>query len=147
MYTIEKKHYGFRITMGGLYAPGEIAKYVEEKDAALHEFEGSYSLMVDLRSAIPPVAEDAELLQQSQVRSKDRLIRQAIVVHSPVVKLRANQLMVSSQIHDRTRFISAAESSNWEELAMNWILYGDEPDPDRQPEVGDRQPSRSGSPG
>lgn len=146
MYTIEKKHYGLRITMGGLYAPGEIAQYVEEKDAALREFEGTYSLMVDLRSAIPPVAEDAEILQQSQARSKGRLVRQAIVVHSPVVKLRANQLMVSSQISDRTRFINAAASPNWEEIAMNWILYGEEPDPDEQPDVVNNEASKSGRP-
>lgn len=128
MYTIERKYYGLRITMGNQYAPDEIERYVKEKEEALREFEGGYSLLVDLRTAIPPNQEEAEFLRKSQAKMDAGLIRQAWVIHSPVVRQRANQLVVTGPIKDRTRIIDSSASEDWEEIAMNWILYGTEPD-------------------
>ena len=123
--------------MGGLYAPGEVATYLKEKEAALREYGDSYSLLVDLREAIPPNPEDAQMLQQSHARMKDGLIRQAIVIYSPVVRVRASQLIEAGEIQDRTRIINSAESPNWEELAMDWILFGKEPGSDTRPDHSD----------
>ena len=127
MYTIAEKQYGLYITMGSIYAPGEIEQYIREKEKALHKYKNGYSLFVDLRTAIPPNAEDAERLRQSQAKSNNGMIRQALIIHSPVIKSRANQLIISGPIKDRTRIIDASVSPDWENLAMDWILYGTEP--------------------
>ncbi|KAA3636617.1 MAG: hypothetical protein DWP97_02480, partial [Calditrichaeota bacterium] len=128
MYTIEETMYGLHITMGSIYAPGEIQQYVQEKEEIIKKFKDGFSLLVDLRTAIPPKAEDAECLRQSQAKLKDGMIRQALIVKSPVVKRRANQLIISGPIKDKTRIIDASASDDWESLAMDWILKGIEPD-------------------
>lgn len=128
MYKIEEKPYGLHITMGSLYAPDEMKNYIKEKELALKKYVQGYSLFVDLRSAIPPNEEDAELLRDSQARSDEKLIRQVLITHSPVVRQRANQLIISGPIQERTRIINSAVTKNWHEMAMRWILEGVEPE-------------------
>ena len=114
--------------MGSLYAPDEMKNYIKEKELALKKYVQGYSLFVDLRSAIPPNEEDAELLRDSQARSDEKLIRQVLITHSPVVRQRANQLIISGPIQERTRIINSAVTKNWHEMAMRWILEGVEPE-------------------
>ncbi len=84
MYSIQRASYGLRITMGGLYAPGEIGQYLAERDAAISEIDGPYCLFVDLRSAIPPNHQDQRLLAENYSRLRQgALTRTAITVASP----------------------------------------------------------------
>ncbi len=134
MYTIERKHYGLHITMGGLYAPGEMETYVREKEKAIAAIDGPFSLLVDLRSAIPPDERDEKLLEECQARlTRWGLVRMAFVVSSPVIRIQARQLVINATVKDQTRLIDASKSPNWEELALNWILYGTEPEAQSSP--------------
>jgi hypothetical protein len=129
MYRIERTHYGLRVTMGNLYSTEEIKKYIAEKEALVAKIEGPFSLLADLRSAIPPDENDEALLAESQARMKlCDLRRMAIIVTSPVIKTQARQISYTAGIDDRTRIINASKSPNWEELAIQWIVCGTEPE-------------------
>ena len=129
MYKIEKTAYGLRVTMGGVYSANEIRTYIEEKEKLISEITGPFSMLVDLRSAIPPDRHDQKLLEESQIRMKrQNLLRMAIITRSPVVHMRGNQIAIDAGIDDRTRIINATAISEWETLALEWIVDGIEPE-------------------
>jgi hypothetical protein len=127
MYEIRRTDYGLHIVIGGVYAKGEIAAYIAEKEKIASDIQGPYSMLVDLRTAIPPSQDDAKLLQESQARQKDNnLRRMAIIVISPVLKECARQVSFLSGMADSTRIFNATTAPNWEQLALNWILQGED---------------------
>lgn len=128
MYKIVRTDYGLHITMSGQYAKEEIQRYVAEKEAILNTFTEPYSLLVDLRSAIPPEDADEGLLAQSQRRMKGgHLLRMAIIVMSPVLEAQAKQIVFTSGLEDRTRVINANRVRTWDTAALDWIIKGVEP--------------------
>lgn len=128
MYTIEKTDYGLHVVMGGVYAEQEIRQYIIEKEKILATIEGPYSLLIDLRTAMPPSPEDAKLLAGSQRRLREgNLQRTAIVVASPVLTVSAKQVGFLSGADDSTRIILVSRMPHWKEAALGWILEGIEP--------------------
>jgi hypothetical protein len=90
--------------------------------------DGPYSMLVDLRDAMPPDADDAALLKASQRRQKrGNLQRMAIVVASPVLKGSARQVSFDAGMDEYTRVIDATRTPNWEELALGWVVSATEP--------------------
>lgn len=132
MYKIVRTDYGLHITMGGQYASEEIQRYVSEKEAILQTFTEPYSLLVDLRTAIPPEDADENLLAQSQRKMKGgNLLRMAIVVMSPVLEAQAKQIVFNAGLGDRTRIINANRVRTWDTVAHEWIIKGVEPSNER----------------
>lgn len=128
MYTIKKTDYGLHVVMGGVYAEQEIRQYIIEKEKILATFEGPYSLLIDLRTAMPPSSEDSKLLQESHKRLLEgNLLRMAIVVASPVMTVNAKQVRFLSGIEKCTRIILSTKMPDWKEAALGWILEGIEP--------------------
>lgn len=128
MYSIVRTDYGLHITMGGQYAPEEIKTYLVEKEAFLDTIVGPYSVLVDLRSAIPAHDADEHLLAQSQRKmSQNNLVRMAIIVISPVLEVQGRQVILSAGVGDRTRIINANKTRSWETAALDWIVNGVEP--------------------
>ena len=139
MYTIQKKHYGLHVTMGGLYSQEEIKTYILEKEELMAQIDGPFSMLVDLRQAIPPDEQREKMLEASQARMKQhRLLRMALIVSSPVIAIQARQIMINAAIGDRSRIINAAKTQDWETKALDWILYAIEPDGDASAPSADR---------
>jgi len=129
MYKIEKTSYGLCVRIAGIYAEGELARYVAEKEAICAEFDKPYSMLVDLREAIPPSSEDHQRLQDSQRRQLEgNLERIAIVVISPILEFNARQVGFSAGTEDATRFINANRNPDWEKQALRWVIHGLEPE-------------------
>ncbi|MEE8404658.1 MAG: hypothetical protein V3S17_04640 [candidate division Zixibacteria bacterium] len=122
MYEIKKTPYGIHVTMGGLYEENEIEEYIAEKENLLSEIDGSYSMIIDLRTAIPPKHEDAQRLKESQEKMKDsKMHRMAIIVSSPVIMNQAKQISFLSELDSSTKYIDSSKTDNWEEVALQWI--------------------------
>lgn len=128
MYTIEKTDYGLYIVMGGVVDLDEVQQYIKEKEALLSEFDGPYSMIIDIRSSATPKDELIEIFRQSQERSRDNLLRMSIIVNSPVVQGIAKQVGFQSGIETLTRVINALKTNDWEEVALRWVKNGTEPD-------------------
>jgi len=127
LYTIKKTAYGLRVQMGGIYEKDEIKNYIKEKEVLISSIEGPYSMILDLRGAIPPEGKDATLLIECQERMKN-LERMAMIITSPVIKGSAKQVLYGSGKDSSTRIINASRTHNWEELAIDWVTSAIEPD-------------------
>lgn len=122
MYEINKTDYGLHVTMGGVYEENEIQEYVVEKEKLLSEIDGPYSIIIDLRTAIPPKFEDAQLLKESQEKMRDNnLHRMAIIVSSPVIMNQAKQIGFLAAVQSNTKYINASKTEDWEKEALLWI--------------------------
>ncbi len=140
MYSIKKTDYGIRVTMNGRYEADEISRYIAEKEALLTQHQGPFSLLVDLRGAIPPNDGDESLLSASQARMKQgNLLRMAVIVMSPVIEAQVKQMVLSAGIGDRTRVINANKMRDWETVAEDWIIKAVEPVDQRT--LGDSGPN------
>ncbi len=143
MYKIEKKEYGLYVVMGGLLTVLEVKRYVEEKEAILSKFDGPYSMMVDIRTVVAPHDEMFHFLKKSQEKMKsDNLQRMSIIVDSPVVYGIAKQLGFESGIHSCTRVINSLNIANWEEISLDWVIRGIEPDLNKATSVDRQSPAK-----
>mgnify|MGYP001251262726 CR=1 FL=1 len=122
MYKISKTKYGLHIEMGGIYGENEIEEYIFEKEKLMSELDGPFSLIIDLRTAIPPKFEDVELLKDSQSKMNDsKLHKMVIIVNSPIIMGQAKQVGFLAGIESKTKYINASIIENWEEEALNWV--------------------------
>src|SRR3970040_504702 len=122
MYKITKTKYGLHIGMGGQYGENEIEEYIIEKEKLMSEIKGTFSLMVDLRTAIPPKFEEVEMLKNSQRKMSDsKLHKMVIIVNSPVLMAQAKQIGFLAGLEAKTKYVNASKTKNWEEEALKWI--------------------------
>ena len=144
MYKITKTDYGLHIVMGGTQNKSEIKRYLVEKEKLIAAIEGPFSLLIDLRSAIPPEEDDANRLKESQARMvNNQLQRIAFIVSSPVLLRQARQIGFMSGISDSARFIDASKTPDWKKLSLDWVTKGIEPFPKTEL-VGSGKASHSG---
>ena len=129
MYEIKKTEYGLHVIMGGKYQRNEIRNYIKQKEKLISTIQGPYSMLVDLRTAMPPESSDARLLKECQDRMVGTEIqRMAFIVSSPVLLGSAKQVLVSSTLKDCTRIIDASRTPNWHKLALDWITAAIDPE-------------------
>lgn len=129
MYRIDKTEYGTRVTFGGRLTADEVRRFSVEIVRIREERKGPRSVVMDLRSLLPPEPDVIELLNGTFQGSKETgLKRAAVIVNSPVVKGQAVQIAFVAQLADDTRYIDASKNPDWEARSVDWALNGIEPD-------------------
>ncbi len=127
MYAIEKTEYGIYVTFSGILNLNEVEQYIREKEVFMNDHPGVYSALVDVRRLATPRDEVMDLLSKTLKKSKEKLLRMAIIVTSPVVHGIAKQFGFRSSINNVTRVINTNKNTDWEKVALNWINDGIEP--------------------
>lgn len=130
MYKIEKKSFGYKLTLSDFVTTSEIKSYTEELNKYLAIDNGTFGFMVDMRKMKPLAPESQQALTDSQKLVADRLTRSATIVEdNAIVKMQFRRLSKQSGVNDSKRFIDASADANWERLAEDWITLGKEPYP------------------
>lgn len=128
MYKIEKTDYGLHLVISGLLSVDEIEKFVDDIRDFTIKAEGPFSMLCDVRKIVTPPEEIMALFMKSQLIVKEKLLRMAMVVSSPVVFGLAKQLSFQSGLNDVTQFISSLKTDDWEKACFDWILEGIKPE-------------------
>lgn len=129
MYKIEKTPYGIHVVLGGNLDLAEVRKMFIERNRAIRAFKGRCSVLIDIRSLVPPTPDILEILQVGDSRPPcGTWGRRAMIGLSPVIKSRALQFLFQAGTDDCTRYIDASKIDNWEEIALAWIVDGIEPE-------------------
>lgn len=133
MYKITKTDYGLHIVLGGRYNKSDIVRYITEKEKIISTLDGTFSILVDARTAIPAEEDDMRMLMESQEKMiSGQLERMAVIVNSPVVMSQARQVGLMSGSSESTRFINASKTTDWEKLSLDWVAEGIEPFPETE---------------
>ena len=129
MHRIEQKPYGFKIAYEGFLKAEDIARFSEEMQRNVANINGDFAVLVDLRETrtFPPDAQ-AELMKIIGYCHERGMTRNVIVVNSAITKIQANRLAREGGVSD-IRFIDAAHTPDWEQVAEDWLIRGKEPQP------------------
>jgi hypothetical protein len=129
VYQIEKKPWGFKLTFGGFMNAGEMAKWKEESEKALATQSGKFGVMVDMRALKPLAADTQTIMVEGQEAYKNKgMERSAVILDSAVTTAQFKRLGKESGIYEWERYLSAASTPNWEQVAEAWLARGVDPD-------------------
>lgn len=129
MYKVEKTVYGSRITLGGTLTLAEAQQFSAEVAELRASGLGPRGSIVDIRTLVPPESKVVEIITEALGQAEaSGVTRVAILVNSPVVKGQAIQVAFLAAAVELVRYFDVSKIENWEELSLDWIINGVEPD-------------------
>jgi hypothetical protein len=129
MYQVQKTVFGSRITMAGTFSEEEAHQFSAELAQLRAATPGPRCCILDIRTLVPPESKVVDLITEALGLASDSgLRRAAIIVNSPVIKGQAIQVAFRAKAVDACRYFDASKIENWEELSLDWVVNGVEPD-------------------
>lgn len=129
MYKIEKRDYGFKLTFSGIILKDEMLQWLEESKEALSNIQNEFYVFVDMRGlhTLPP--DSQVFMKEGQELYLNKGMRRSVVItDSELNRLQFTRIAKQTGIYPGERYIDAAAFDNWEEMGLNWILKGIEPE-------------------
>ena len=129
VYTIEKKPFGLMLSFDGMMDEGIAKKFAEDFMKIFDSFDCSISLLINLIKGKPMPAESQAAVNDCyKAVIKKGLIRSANIVPSSLMKLQMIRRAKEFGTYDKARYIDSSSNSNWEQIALDWIEKGIDPD-------------------
>lgn len=129
MTNIEKKEFGYFLTFAGSISEDEMSSWVEASKAALATQNSPFGVLVDMRELSPLTPSAKNKMQDGQILYKQKgMTRSAVIVNQGFIATQFKMIAQQTGIYEWERYIDASASSNWEEIAINWILNSKDPD-------------------
>lgn len=138
MYEIRRTEYGFHLTFSGHIQVEEMQHWLEESREILSDVEGRFGVFVDMRHMIllPPDSQPA-MREGQKIYMDAGMIRSVVILADEVIALQFRRIAKQSGIFDCERYIDASSVPNWEQVGLDWVLKGIEPDPDKEGDPND----------
>ena len=129
MYKIEKRDFGYKLTFGGKMDLEEMTRWFDESKEILKNASRSFGVFVDMRE-LQLLEPDAQKEMQTGQRYYKRMgmKRSIVILDNPILTIQFKRIALQSGIYDTERYIDASTATNWEELGMDWINKGIDPD-------------------
>jgi len=129
MYKIEKKDYGFKLTFADMIHSDEMKKWVGEVKTNVATAPSKFGVFVDMRTLKPLPSDAQQLLEDGQKLFKEKGMEKSVVIlNSTVIKMQFMRLAKDTGIYQWERYVDASKESNWEQVGINWISKGIDPD-------------------
>jgi hypothetical protein len=130
MYKIEPQSYGFRLTFGDFISASEMREWVNDSRKALAIApKGGFGVFVDMRT-LKPLPQDARPVMETgqKLYKMSGMTRSVVIVESAMVALQFRNIAQDTGIYDWERYISAPDNPMWEQMGLDWITNGIDPD-------------------
>jgi hypothetical protein len=129
MYQMNRTFYGSRITLSGVVSLEEANQFAADVAEIRAVMPGKRGVILDIRSLVPPVPEVLEVIVRAlREDSSHAPHRAAVIINSPVIRGQAIQIGFSVDVINAARYFDATKTENWEELSIEWVVNGVEPD-------------------
>ncbi len=129
MTNIEKKEFGFIITFGGSISVDEMESWVNDSKQALTPQNSPFGVIVDMRELSPLSPGAKDKMQEGQILYKEKgMNRSAVIVSQGFLATQFRMIAQQTGIYEWERYIDSANNPNWEEIAIDWIKKGKDPD-------------------
>jgi hypothetical protein len=104
-------------------------KWVKESQGAPAGASGKFGIFVDMR-ALKPLSSEAQNLMVGgqQLYKKAGMERSVVILNSVALTLQFKRLAKDSGIYQWERYLDASSKANWEQLGIDWITKGTDPD-------------------
>lgn len=129
MYEIEKKEYGYKLTLSGSIEAGEMIAWFLESKQILASAPENFGVFVDMRNLIP-LDDDAQVhMKEGQKLYRHMgMFRSVVIVENVITTMQFRRIAMETCIYDCERYIDATSVFNWEQVGLDWIVEGVEPD-------------------
>ena len=129
MYSIERQLWGFKLTFADTISNDEMQKWVIASQHALSRVSGNFGILVDMRSSkrLASQVEDT-MIEGEQLYRRAGMVRSVVILNSMALTLQCRRLAQDSGIYERERYIDASSTTNWEQVGIDWLTKGIDPD-------------------
>ena len=129
MYRIEEEGYGFKLTFGGAVDVTEIKAWLNESKHTLVGSPDEFCVYVDMRT-LKPMHDDAQSLMKEgqKLYRLCGMLRSVVVVNNIITAMQFKRIALETNIGEFERYIDPSTSYNWEQVAIDWIVRGIDPD-------------------
>lgn len=125
MYKIEKTGYGAKLTFSGLIKADEMEKWRDEFKAVLP----AKGVFVDMRDLKPLPKESQSIMEDGQKLGKKKgMQRSVVILNSSLIKMQFTRIGKETGIYEWERYIDASSVPNWEQVGIDWLVDGVDPD-------------------
>ena len=129
MYKIEKKNYGYKLIFDANINLPEMSDWVEDARKNLVDAKNEFGVFVDMRGLRPLSIDSQSKMQEGQILFKEKgMIRSVVIVASATIKMQFQRIAKETGIYEWERYIDSSSSKDWEEIGINWISKGIDPD-------------------
>ena len=129
IYKIEEAPYGIRVTFDGMMDEEVAKEFAKEFLRVLAGIDGNISILIDLRRGKPISVKSQEALNECyNAVVKKGLIRSANIVSSALMKMQMMRRAKELGTYDKVRYIDSSENENCEQIALDWLERGIDPD-------------------
>ncbi|MFH1687709.1 MAG: hypothetical protein ABIE70_09335 [bacterium] len=129
MYSIKREPFGFHLTFAGHITADEMQRWADEFILQISRMTTSFSVFVDMRD-IRIVSPDAQPpLRQGQEYARNHgMVRSVVILSDDVIRMQFRKIARQTGIIEWERYIDASVCPDWEQLGMDWILLGRDPE-------------------
>jgi len=129
LYKIAKTDYGYFLTFAGEMDLAEMTQWSNDSKEVLENASRSFGVFVDMRQLQLLDTEAQKEMQAGQKYYKQVGMKRSIVIlDNPVLTIQFKRIALQSGIYDTERYIDASSISNWEEIGIDWLIHGTDPD-------------------
>lgn len=129
MFKIEKKDFGYKLTFADFIQAEEMKKWVEQSRNTLLTAPKEFGVFVDMRTLKPLPQDSQQYMQEGQKLYKEKgMVRSVVVVSDSITAMQFKRIAKETGIYQWERYIDASASAFWEQIALDWIKDGKDPD-------------------
>ena len=130
MYSIEQVDFGYKLTFEGFIETDEMKDWLSESEKVLENTTlEEFGVFVDMRKLYPLPPESRAIMEEGQKLYKTKkMIRSVVIVANIVTQLQFIRIAKETGIYEWERYIDASSVANWEQVGLDWIIDGKDPD-------------------
>ncbi len=129
MVIWKKKDFGFHFTLSSPLTSDEVDRWRTEVEQAVRQMRGGFRVFVNMVDCELIPAEGKPILEDLQIFCKENgMIRSVVILGDDITVMQMKLVAKKTGIYEWERYIDASSHPDWEELGMNWIINGIDPD-------------------
>ena len=129
MYTMERTTYGLYIEVRDTLSKVDAEQWVEDLKAAITDINGEFSVFSDLRRVLLLSPESKDAVQTGEMYArKHGLVRSVIILNDEITVQQLRGIARLSGVYEWERYIDASAVGNWEQIGLDWVIHGIDPD-------------------
>ncbi len=130
MYSIEQVEFGYKLTFEGFIMTDEMRDWLSESERILENTKpAEFGVFVDMRKFYPLPSDSRSIMEQGQKLFKTKgMSRSVVIVANIVTQLQFVRIARETGIYKWERYIDASTVTNWDQVGLDWIIDGIDPD-------------------